>query len=252
MKDDQISEAGAPAGAPRHRPTSSSHRILVVDDDLDLRLLSADVLFHSGYEVDTADDGEAGWQALQARDYDLLITDNQMPQVSGVELVKKLRFARMTLPVILASGAMPEEQYQIPWLQLSATLLKPFTPAELLGIVKRVLRVSDSTCELTEPMSSRRSQQSANALRVQWFRLSTTHLTRMFDHLAPRRPLPCREDRQKIIEQAEFVLTQARAIAEQSDQVFALLSAQRPLECTNAATSCSSQQGRFPDNHQLT
>jgi YesN/AraC family two-component response regulator len=64
--------------------------------------------------VDTAEDGEFGWEALQAKNYDLLITDNNMPKVSGLELVKKLRSARMALPVILASGAMPEELNRLP------------------------------------------------------------------------------------------------------------------------------------------
>jgi len=60
--------------------------------------------------------------------------------------------------------------------------------------------------------------------------------TPMSNHLDPHAPLPCRADRQKLIKQAELVLTDARAIAEQWDQIFALLSAERPLPvCGNAA-----------------
>jgi DNA-binding response OmpR family regulator len=118
-----------------------SNCILVVDDDTDIRRSMADLLILSNYQVDTAKDGEAGWAALQTRNYDLLITDHQMPKVTGLELLMRLRSARMTLPVILASGALPEELNRLPSLQPSATLLKPFAPSELLGTVKNVLRV---------------------------------------------------------------------------------------------------------------
>lgn len=56
--------------------------------------------------------------------------------------------------------------------------------------------------------------------------------TSMSNHLDPYAPLPCRADRQKLIKQAELVLTDARALAEQWDQTFALLSAERPLPDT--------------------
>ena len=151
MKDHRTSHPGEPAGAQTRGRAVRSNRILVVDDDLDLRLLSADLLFRSGHQVDTADDGETGWEALRARNYDLLITDNKMPKVSGVELVKKLRSARMALPVILASGAMPEELNRLPWLRLAAILLKPFTGDELLGTVNKVLRATDGAREQTNP-----------------------------------------------------------------------------------------------------
>jgi two-component system, OmpR family, alkaline phosphatase synthesis response regulator PhoP len=166
MNENRTAQAREPAGAKARSRAALSNRILVVDDDIDLRLLSAEVLFRSGYQVDTAEDGETGWEALQARNYDLLITDNKMPKVSGVELVRKLRSARMALPVILATGAMPEELDRHPWLQLAATLLKPFTGEELLGTVKKVLRVTDSAREQIEPLRIWRSRPSADALRL--------------------------------------------------------------------------------------
>ena len=167
MKGHKTSRAGEPVGARTQSRVAPSSRILLVDDAIDIRLLSADLLFHSGYQVDTAEDGESGWEALQAKNYDLLITDNKMPKVSGLELVKKLRSARMALPVILVSGAMPEELNRLPWLQLAATLWKPFTPDELLGTVKKVLRATDSDSERIKPLPAWRSQPSAIGL---WLR----------------------------------------------------------------------------------
>jgi DNA-binding response OmpR family regulator len=98
----------------------------------------------SGYGVDNAEDGAAGWEVLHANHFDLLITGHHMPRMSGLELVMKARSARMTLPIILATGALPEEELERhPWLQLATTLLKPFTPGQLLETVKRVLRAAD-------------------------------------------------------------------------------------------------------------
>jgi FixJ family two-component response regulator len=74
-----------------------------------------------------------------------LITDNRMPRVTGMELIKKLRSEDMMLPVILASGTVPaEELKRHPWLLLDATLEKPFTVAQLLEVVKQVLRSADN------------------------------------------------------------------------------------------------------------
>src|ERR1039458_7222903 len=70
----------------------------------------ADVLAGAGYHVDTADSGASGWKALQTNHYDVLITDNTMPGVTGLDLIKKLRSADMTLAVILASGTVPAEE----------------------------------------------------------------------------------------------------------------------------------------------
>ncbi len=138
MKNDKIAHGTNPVRA--ESETNLPVRILVVEDDISIRQLSSTVLRHSGYHVDAAEDGAAGWEALQASNYDLLITDNTMPRVSGVELVKMVRSARMTLPVVMASGNMPTEALnRDSSLQLAATLLKPFTMHELLGTVEKAL-----------------------------------------------------------------------------------------------------------------
>jgi DNA-binding response OmpR family regulator len=68
--------------------------------------------------------------------------------MSGIELIKKLHAARMALPVILVSGTIPTEKLKRhPWLQIDATLLKPYSPDELLARVREVL--SDITAAPT-------------------------------------------------------------------------------------------------------
>jgi DNA-binding response OmpR family regulator len=139
------------AAAPAQNYANPSHRILLVDDDFYARELHAGALTRFGYKVDTAGDGADAWKALNDADYDLLITDNRMPRVTGLDLIKKLRSEDMTLPVILASGTVPvEELKRHPWLQLDATLSKPFTVGELLDTVKEVLRAADGARDRVE------------------------------------------------------------------------------------------------------
>jgi DNA-binding response OmpR family regulator len=125
---------------------NQTNRILFVDDSTAVREATANVLIGSGYHVDVAEDGEAGWKALHATKYDLLITDHNMPKLTGIELVKKLRSARMNLPVVLASAVLPTEELdRNPWLQIAATLLKPFAIDELLETVKAALSATAIT-----------------------------------------------------------------------------------------------------------
>jgi len=167
MKDNMLSQAGQPAGAPLQCLTDAPRRILVVDDDSDLRLLYTDVLALPGYHVDAAEDGAAGWEAVQANNYNLLITEHNLPKLTGVQLVRKLRAARMALPVVLAAVRLPvHELARNPSLQLAATLLKPFAVDALLDTVKNALRATDSPHEQLEPLPDWRSQPSAGGLRL--------------------------------------------------------------------------------------
>ncbi|MGA3285168.1 MAG: response regulator [Verrucomicrobiota bacterium] len=126
MKDYELSQAGEPDGASLQCQTNPPRRILVVDDDSDLRQLYTDVLVRPGYHVDAEEDGAAGWEALQANNYNLLITEHSIPKLTGVELVRKLRAARMALPVVGNSDKSPARHRRCPRTDRSAAkLAKP-------------------------------------------------------------------------------------------------------------------------------
>ena len=117
-------------------------RILVVDDDPDTRQLSVDILVSANFEVDSAVDGADGWEALRAKHFDLVVTDNKMPRMTGIELIKKLRYTRLPLPVIMATNQLPTQEFeQKPWLLPDATLQRPFSNDDLLETVKKVMRI---------------------------------------------------------------------------------------------------------------
>lgn len=147
-------------------PTNSLPRILVVDDEPDICRLNTEVLSECGYHVDAANDGTVAWHALNAGHYDLLIADNNMPTMMGLELIKKLRAGDMTLPVILMSGTMPEvDLASRPGLQIQATLNKPYTLVELLMTVRKVLHMNGGAHEQFAPAENQQNLQSVAALQ---------------------------------------------------------------------------------------
>jgi two-component system sensor histidine kinase and response regulator WspE len=82
-----------------------TRRILVVDDSLTVREMERNLLLARGYRVDVAVDGIDGWNAVRSKDYDLLITDVDMPRMDGIELVGLVKKdARLrALPVMIVS-----------------------------------------------------------------------------------------------------------------------------------------------------
>ena len=133
--------SGALARSPFRCKTNPPRRILLADDEPLILRLNAEVLVDFGYEVDSAADGVEAWEVLQQKSYHLLITDDEMPKVSGIDLVKKLHAARMAMPVIMATGTLAyEELGRHSWLPIEAVLPKPYTIDELLTTVSNVLR----------------------------------------------------------------------------------------------------------------
>ena len=118
-------------------------RILLVEDETVIREFCTRALTGAGHQVDEAEDGQSGWEALQAGRYDVLVTDNQMPRLTGAELILKLRAAQITLPVILASGnILPEHLAMDSSFQPLTALPKPFTSDQLVATVAEVLRLA--------------------------------------------------------------------------------------------------------------
>src|SRR5690242_5426797 len=77
--------------------------ILYAEDNLELRHVYTRILKAAGYLVTSVNDGAKAWELLDTGQFDLLITDNEMPCMTGLELAAKVRLSRMNLPIIVAS-----------------------------------------------------------------------------------------------------------------------------------------------------
>jgi two-component system sensor histidine kinase and response regulator WspE len=78
----------------RHPTPRTRKRILVVDDSLTVRELERKLLADRGFEVDVAVDGVDAWNAIRAGEYDLVVTDVDMPRMDGIELVRRIKSVR--------------------------------------------------------------------------------------------------------------------------------------------------------------
>ncbi len=117
-------------------------KVLVVDDEIHIVHVVAIKLRNNGYEVLSADNGAEAFELACEERPDIIVTDYQMPIMSGLELVEKLRQRQETkdIPVIMLTArsfAIPKEQQEN--LRISGCLSKPFSPKELLGNIEDVL-----------------------------------------------------------------------------------------------------------------
>ncbi len=117
-------------------------KVLVVDDEIHIIHVVAIKLRNNGYEVISADNGSEAFELACKEKPDIIVTDFQMPIMTGLELVEKLRQHQETkdIPVIMLTArnfAIPKEQQEE--LRISDCLSKPFSPKELLGNIEDVL-----------------------------------------------------------------------------------------------------------------
>src|SRR5512144_2195445 len=126
---------------------STSPRILIVDDDADIRSLLADYLGEQGWQISTAQDGVSMQRVLDSAPIDLIVLDLTLPGSDGLTLCRDLR-ARSAIPVImLTARSAPLDR--ILGLEMGADdyLCKPFEPRELLVRIRNVLRRSHSAVQ---------------------------------------------------------------------------------------------------------
>lgn len=107
-------------------------KVLIVEDDPNMREALANMLTHSGYETVVAQEGQEALNILQKIEVDLVISDFRMPGMNGVDLHFSMQERGMKQPFILCTGSpelIPEEA--LPRLQLHAMLTKPYVIATL-------------------------------------------------------------------------------------------------------------------------
>lgn len=120
-------------------------KILIVEDEPAMQLGLKDNLEFEGYEVDVAGDGENGLEKIRSNPYQLVLLDIMLPKLSGLDVCRRVREEKNSVPIILLT-AKGEEIDKVLGLELGADdyVTKPFSLRELLARIKAILRRSDA------------------------------------------------------------------------------------------------------------
>ena len=135
--------AAAVAAADREIPAEAaqarhSEKLLIVDDDSDVRDIVSSFLSELGYEVQEVPHGEAALALLDRFDPDLLIVDFAMPGMNGAETAQAIRQRNARLPILFLSGFADSAALEAA-VGEAPILRKPFRPAELAAAVRTAL-----------------------------------------------------------------------------------------------------------------
>jgi len=137
-------EPGAPAAVAETITGGRPLRILLVDDDTDMRETAREMLNELGHTVTAAESGPAALALLrEAAAFDVLLADFAMPEMTGTQLAEHALALRPALPVLLMTGYVESDARQS-WTELGyRTLMKPFSAAELAAALTSPARAGE-------------------------------------------------------------------------------------------------------------
>jgi two-component system chemotaxis sensor kinase CheA len=140
---DLLKSSSALASVPADLAPERKKTILLAEDSIISRMLLKSILETNGYVVKTAVDGEWAWDAMQKENFDAVITDIEMPRLSGLELTARIRHNQhfSDTPVILVTGlASPEDRVRGLEVGANAYIAKnSFEQSDLLEALRRVV-----------------------------------------------------------------------------------------------------------------
>ncbi|GLI34010.1 PAS domain-containing hybrid sensor histidine kinase/response regulator [Desulforhabdus amnigena] len=123
--------------------TDRSHRILVLDDDQEILGILRDMIRLKGHKVTATDDGKKALELIQEQDFDLVLTDLGMPEISGWEVAREVKSKNPQVPVILITGwGTQYEDEDLSDRGVDLVLSKPFSWERLLDAIGKMLSLS--------------------------------------------------------------------------------------------------------------
>jgi CheY-like chemotaxis protein len=116
-------------------------KVLIMDDERDLREIWAEALTEAGHQVRTAPDAIEGMKLIGLHEFDIVLLDFNMPRLSGLEMLKRLRRVETDLPIVVITGiADPTVNRAVKEAGATGVYGKPISLKELTGIVSQFAR----------------------------------------------------------------------------------------------------------------
>jgi FixJ family two-component response regulator len=127
------------------RSAMETHKALVIDDEQIVLDSVSKILTGENYEVDVSLSGRKGLESAIQKDYDIVLTDIRMPDIGGMRVLRDIRRAKPSLPVVIITGyATVRSAVQAMKLGAADYLEKPFTPDQLLKAVASALELAST------------------------------------------------------------------------------------------------------------
>jgi len=121
-------------------------KILIIDDQECMRSIMTNMLESEGFEIQAAEDGEQALDLLSKADYDLIVSDVNLPRMDGFQFMRKARESHPSLPAIFATGVLEETaKLGAESLGNSEVIFKPYNKEAILEAIKRRLTPSNPT-----------------------------------------------------------------------------------------------------------
>lgn len=122
-------------------------RILIVEDDREIRKLLTDYLTENGYDVTSVGDGNSASKIMREQDFSIILMDLMLPYRSGDELIKELREYSDTPVIVLSAKSMTETRLEVLRVGADDYIIKPFELDEVLVRIEVVLRRSNNNAD---------------------------------------------------------------------------------------------------------
>lgn len=116
----------------------SKMKVLVVEDEAEVRETLSEIIKESGAEAHLASSGRAALSAIESQSFDLILLDIKLPGVSGIELCKKIREMLIKTPIVIVSGTDTDRNVEMARIYgVMQFISKPFNVEQIMKVLKR-------------------------------------------------------------------------------------------------------------------